>query len=99
MNIKDKIAIGLTIIIVVIFGFILNGRAANVSGSIATNLNVLAQKASTDADWFLGISSNKLYNKKISGGTYYTAVYYRSGMCMYHKQANIGGYTRVVYTL
>ena len=88
MSIKDKIAIGLTVFLVVVFGFILKGTLAaeDVSSNIVTSLPALASKATHSKSDFMNIDANELYGKYILQGDNST-VLYKAGMCMYHSQS------------
>ena len=86
MNIKDKIAIGLIIVLILLFGIALNGLAYDIKDK---NLDDLAYQAATDASGFISVPATDWANKTISAGNYKMG-YYKSGVCMYHSQSNNG---------
>ena len=87
MKIKDKIAIGLIILSIVLFGLALNGLAYDINDK---NLDDLAYQAANDSNGFMSVSVNDWTNKTISPGAYKSGNY-KSGICMYHVQSNNGG--------
>ena len=87
MKIKDKIAIGLIILSIVLFGIAINGLAVDITDR---NLDDLAYQAANDANGFMSVSAGSWANKTINAGNYKSG-YYKSGVCMYHVQANNGG--------
>jgi len=86
MTIKDKIAIGLIILTIILFGIAMNGQAYDIKD---INLDDMAVKAANDANGFMNISVNDWVNKTISPGNYKHG-YYKSCACMYHVQSNNG---------
>ena len=94
MSLKDKIAIGLIVVILIIFAFTLNGMAAtptdtvNVSG--VSDLEDLARIAAntgiSNQDKFFNISVSELKGKYIIQGDspteYQKVIGYRSGLCI-----------------
>lgn len=87
MSIKDKIAIVLIILSIVLFGIALNGLAYDINDK---NLDDLAYQAANDSNGFMSISAQDWANKTISAGAYKLGNY-KSGICMYHVQSNNGG--------
>lgn len=87
MSIKDKIAIGLIILSIILFGIALNGLAYDINDK---NLDDLAYQAANDANGFMNISAQDWANKTIDAGAYKLGNY-KSGICMYHVQSNNGG--------
>jgi len=86
MKIKDKIAIGLIILSIVLFGIALNGFAYDINNK---NLDDLAYQAANDASGFMSVSVQDWANKTIGAGAYKSGNY-KSGICMYHVQSNNG---------
>ena len=88
MSTKNKVAIVLTILVMILFGITINQLAYDL-GSF--NLNDLAYKAATDSNGFMNTPVGDWANKSISMGNPDEAVYYKSGICMYHRSSTIPG--------